>query len=132
MEDFISSNNLYCFIYIFRISSTGWSKCKKACPICPYTFKACNQIIGKASGYKHEIEDTVNCQTKKCIYYWTCTKSNCKDHPENEYVGRSKRRFQDRYSEHRDYPKADNTSEPSGEHFTLPGHDVSQLKGMVI
>ena len=42
------------------------------------------------------------------------------------------RSFQARMSEHRDYPKRDVTTEPSGNHFTQRGHDVSDLKGLVL
>ena len=34
--------------------------------------------------------------------------------------------------EHRDYPKRDVLTEPSGDHFTQRGHTVSDLKGQVI
>ena len=59
-------------------------------------------------------------------------KSNCEDYPHCEYIGKSKRRFKDRLSEHRDYVKRDVTSEPSGGHFSKRGHDVSHLKGLVL
>ena len=44
----------------------------------------------------------------------------------------TKRSFKQRFSEHRDYPKRDVTSEPSGEHFTKAGHSVADLKGQVL
>ena len=34
--------------------------------------------------------------------------------------------------EHRDYPKRDVVTEPSGEHFTRRGHTVADLKGQVL
>ena len=55
-------------------------------------------------------------------------KENCTDYPECEYVGRSCRSFQKRGSEHRDYIKRN----ASGEHFSKPGHSVSDLKGLVL
>ena len=42
------------------------------------------------------------------------------------------RKFKDRLSEHRDYPKRDIQTEPSGIHFTQPGHNVSNLRGLVL
>ena len=42
------------------------------------------------------------------------------------------RQFKDRLAEHRDYPKRDVFTEPSGEHFNKPGHGVHHLKGQVI
>ena len=35
-------------------------------------------------------------------------------------------------AEHRDYPKRDINTEPSGQHFTKKGHDVSNMKGLVL
>ena len=52
--------------------------------------------------------------------------------PENFYIGLSKRKFQLRFSEHLGYIKSDKTSEPSGEHFTLPGHSLSDIEGLVL
>ena len=42
------------------------------------------------------------------------------------------RSFKKRFSEHRDYPKRDVITEPSGEHFTKRGHSVANLKGQVL
>ena len=44
----------------------------------------------------------------------------------------TKRTFQKRLSEHRDYPKRDVLTEPSGEHFSKRGHSVAHLKGQVL
>ena len=46
-------------------------------------------------------------------------------------MGKTKRKFKDRLSEHRDYPKRDVTTEPSGGHFTKRGHNVSHLRDLV-
>ena len=42
------------------------------------------------------------------------------------------RTFKERLAEHRDYPKRDVITEPSGEHFTSQGHTVANLKGLVL
>ena len=47
-------------------------------------------------------------------------------------MGKTKRKFKDRLAEHRDYPKRDVVTEPSGGHFTKRGHNVSDLKGLVL
>ena len=44
----------------------------------------------------------------------------------------TKRKFQIRFSEHLGYIKSDKTNEPSGEHFSLPGHKLSDIEGMVL
>ena len=42
------------------------------------------------------------------------------------------RSFKTRMSEHRDYPKRDMDNEPSGHHFTKRGHNVSDMRGLVL
>ena len=42
------------------------------------------------------------------------------------------RKFKDRLAEHRDYPKRDVITEPSGRHFTKNGHSVANMKGLVL
>ena len=112
--------------------SPGWSKCAKQCKVCPYTMDKTKAVVGTASGYVHEITEAVSCDTSNCVYYWKCTKPNCPEFPNCEYIGMTTRKFKDRLAEHRDYPKRNVTTEPSGFHFTQPGHTVAHLKGLVL
>ena len=89
-------------------------------------------MTGLASGFTHKIKEAVSCDTVNCIYYWKCTKTRCEDYPNCEYIGKTTRQFKDRLAEHRDYPKRDILTEPSGGHFTKSGHNVSHLKGLVL
>ena len=63
---------------------------------------------------------------------WRCRKENCTKRPENFYIGMTKRKLQIRFSEHLGYIKSAKFTEPSGEHFSLPGHTLSDIEGMVI
>ena len=109
----------------------GWKNCGKNCRICPYTIENTETVTGLASGFKHTIKQAVTCTSENVIYYWKCTMSNCDEYPECEYIGKTKRKFQDRLSEHRYYLKYD-VSTPSGSHFTKRGHNVSHLEGLVL
>ena len=112
-----------------------WKPCRKygkQCPICPYTFGPTSEIKGLASGYIHTIKDDINCQDKNILYYWRCTKKNCKSYPKCEYVGKSVNSFQKRFSDHRDYVKRGIITEPSGAHFSINGHNVSHMKGLIL
>ena len=91
-----------------------------------------SEIISEFNGYTHTIKDQVNCQSKFVIYRWRCKKPNCKEHPKNSYIGKTIQTFQKRFSQHRDYIKSNDKNEPSGEHFNLPGHSVSDIEGLVI
>ena len=113
-------------------TAPGWKKCGKPCHICPFTLPNSSELVGQVNGYRHTITEPVSCDTANCIYYWKCIKPNCEDHPECEYIGMTSRTFKERLGEHRDYPKKNVLTEPSGEHFNLRGHTVADLKGQVL
>ena len=129
----------YATNYILHMLQTTYYICyklhtgnSKACPICPFTAPPTTQVISDFNGYKYVIKDQVNCQSKNVIYRWGCKKTNCKDHPKNSYIRKTTQTLQKRFSQHRDYIKRNIITEPSGEHFTLPGHSVSDIEGLVI
>ena len=110
-------------------------------------------VTSDVTGYNHKITTPITCDTENVIYLWTCKKCqySCKihtniRHAQNSrpaqnvrniqkgtiYIGRTKRKYKLRMAEHRDYPKNGRVEEPSGEHFRLPGHAVSDLFGLAI
>ena len=134
-------------------SSAGWKRCsasgRRQCPICPYTPNTATSITSHITGYTHHITSSINCQTENVVYAWKCTKchenftvnTNKRHVPTlnlrvnvkgSNYIGLSKRTFAKRFSEHRDYPKSGKVEEPSGQHFSLPGHSVSNLQGLAV
>ena len=113
-------------------SAPRWKKCSKPCPACPFTLPACKTVKGEVSNYEHIIQTPVNCQSQNVVYYWKCTKDNCSTYPKCEYIGLSSRKYQKRFYEHQYYVKSDKLTEPSGEHFSLPGHSIHDLRGLVL
>ena len=110
-----------------------WKKCGKgAGTCCPFALPPTTLVKGQVTGYTHHIRDSVNCQTTNCIYYWKCTKNNCKSFPKCEYVGKTTRPFRFRLAEHKQYIRSQNLENPSGHHFNLPGHQQSHLSGLVL
>ena len=110
-------------------------------------------VSSQVTGYTHPITTPITCETENVVYLWICKKCkyNCEIHASKRnaqafrtainvrnnqrgtnYIGRTKRKFKVRMSEHRDYPKNGRVEEPSGEHFRLPGHAVSDLFGLAI
>ena len=115
-----------------HLSAPGWKKCSKPCPACPFTLPSCKTVKSQVSDYEHTIKTPVNCQSQNVVYYWKCTKDNCSEFPRCEYIGLSSRTLQKRLYEHHYYVRSDKLTEPSGEHFNLPGHAYSDLKGLVL
>ena len=114
-------------------SAPGWKKCGKgSTTCCPYTLPSTQSVVGQVTGSKHEIKDSVNCETENCVYYWKCLKRNCKAFPKCEYVGLTGRQFKVRLAEHKQYVRSKNLDKPSGFHFNQQGHDVSHLGGLVL
>ena len=114
-------------------NAPGWKKCGKgAATCCPFALPPTNQVTGLVTGYTHTISDSVNCQTKNCIYYWKCKKSNCKQFPRCEYVGRTTRPFRIRLGEHKQYIRSQMVDKPSGHHFNQAGHSQSDFAGLIL
>ena len=114
-------------------SAPGWKKCGKgSTTCCPYALPNKTSVTGLITGYKHEIKDSVNCQTKNCIYYLVCRKSNCKEFPKCEYIGLTSRPFRNRLAEHKQYVKSRVIDKPSGKHFNQSGHNLSHLAALVL
>ena len=114
-------------------NAPGWRKCGKGtATCCPFALPPTTQVTGQVTGYTHQIRDTVNCETKNCIYYWKCQKNNCKDFPRCEYIGRTARPFRIRLGEHKQYVRSQTLDKPSGHHFNQPGHTLSHLSGLVL
>jgi hypothetical protein len=114
-------------------SAPGWKKCGKgSTTCCPYTLPATQSVVGQVTGFRHEIKDSVNCETENCVYYWKCLKRNCKAFPKCEYVGLTGRPFRLRLAEHKQYVKSKTMDKPSGWHFNQQGHDLSHLGGLVL
>ena len=79
------------------------------------------------TGKSYTINSPVNCQTKNVIYRITCKK-----HPKFVYIGETQRQFFKRAGEHRGYVNRNETNQPTGHHFNLPGHQTSDMTCIVI
>ena len=116
-----------------RKSAAGWKKCGRgSTTCCPFALPPTAKVMSQITGYTHTIKDPVDCQTENCIYYWKCSKTNCKDFPRCEYIGLTSRPFRNRLSEHKQYIRSEMLEEPSGCHFNKPGHNISHLSGLVL
>ena len=73
----------------------------------------------------HQIKTHVTCISENVIYRITCKKPQCKDFV---YIGQTKRRFCDRFAEHRGYVSQNKIGQVCGEHFTTLKQQQKQNK----
>ena len=100
----------------------GMKKCNKPCAICPYV-KTTKFI--KGDNFTWNIRKNVNCKSLNVIYMIQCEK--CKQC----YIGETEN-FARRVYQHVGYVKSNVLTEPTGEHFNGPGHNIEHLKALVI
>ena len=133
-------------------NSAGWKRCSsttgRQCPVCPLTPVSAVSVTSHLTGYTHMIKSSINCKSENIIYLWKCTKCghnfdvNTSTNTQNNqnitnkvgttYCGMSKRKFGTRFAEHRDYAKHHKIEEPSGLHFSQPGHTFHLIQGLAI
>ena len=101
----------------------GMKKCKKGCHLCPYILE---EKIIKTDSFTWKINKTMNCETDNVVYMIKCQKCN------NCYIGETERMLKERISEHKGYIRNNNAKEPVGAHFNSPGHDLSDLKVIIL
>ena len=76
-----------------------------------------------------KIDSPVNCVTTNVIYRITCKKPKCKNFV---YIGQTKRKFCDRFSEHRGYVSQKKFDQVCGEHFNKPGHSQLDMLPVIL
>ena len=106
-------------------------KCKSQCIICPYIQKS---KIVRGKDFIWRIDSDVSCQSSNIVYILVYTKENCKQKTkyENRYIGETERSLKNRISEHIEYINSKKYSEPAGEHFNHPGHQISDMRVLIL
>ena len=57
-----------------------------------------------------------------------CSKDTCK----KKYIGQTEHKLTTRMSQHLGYVRNKNLSQPTGYHFNLPGHKISDMKIIIL
>ena len=102
----------------------GMKKCHK-CGACPFV-KEGRTAQSSSTNYKLDINSTVDCSTQNIIYLLGCRKCN------QQYIGETERSMKERFLEHKNYVTTNNHSKPTGVHFNLKGHTVSDMEITII
>ncbi len=93
--------------------------------MCVFVFET-RLMRATATGAIVEIKGELNCQTSGIIYCITC--KNCM----MQYIGTSKLTAQARLSNHVGYIRNKNLSQPTGKHFNLRGHSLSDMSFVIL
>ena len=100
-------------------------KCNQAgCRTCPHVREG-KTVYSSANNFKVEIRTPVTCTTENVVYVITCNKRECKY---VQYVGETGKKLKDRFSQHLGHVISTNANQnqtTTGEHFNLPGHNIS-------
>ena len=112
----------------------GYSRCDRgffnkcvACNLIPTNGIKTHQCNKTKETFK--IDSLVNCVTTNVIYRITCKKPKCKNFV---YIGQTKRRFCDRFSDHRGYVSQKKYDQVCGEHFNKPGHSQLDMLPVIL
>ena len=112
-----------------RRQQVGMKKCRlSGCTCCPFVIEG-RQVTSSASNFKANINTSVNCMSTNVIYCISCQKSKCNG---IQYIGETGRRLKDRISQHIGYIKGQQTDQPTGNHFNLPGHTLGDMDVTII
>ena len=68
-------------------------------------------------------QQIVICETTNSVYLIQCNTEGCK----KQYSGVTSRSLKERLVEHRDYVKSIFPTQATGQHFNLPGHNLSNM-----
>ena len=110
-------------------SKNGMKKCNDFnCKMCPFVEEN-TFALSSHSNFRVNINKPVDCNSSNVIYCIKCSKNAC-NHV--QYVGETRRKVKCRFTEHLNYVKTENVLQPTGKHFNLPGHSISDMKIIVL
>merc|ERR1711915_273032 len=100
----------------------GFVKCDRTdCEMCQFVTPTAS-VKSTVTGQQVNINCRVDCQSKHLVYLITCTK--CK----KQFVSQTHRSMAEAFAEHLKIVNNRITNQPSGRHFTLPGHNSSHMQ----
>ena len=103
----------------------GLKKCRNvACSTCPFIKEGPKIVCSQNRKVNTHLHEQVNCETENLVYIITCEKPQCNF---IQYVGETKRSLKTRFAEHLGYVRRLDQTSPTGQHFTLPGHNESNM-----
>ena len=110
----------------FRCGRGFFNMCVTCCLIPENGIKThkCNK-----TGKTFKITSPVSCVSENVIYKISCKKPKCRDFV---YIGQTKRRFCDRFNNHKSYVTEKKMDQICGAHFNEKGHSTSDMLPTII
>jgi len=99
----------------------GFVKCEKAdCEMCQFVVPQL-AIKSTVTGQSVSVNCRIDCQSRHVIYCITCTK--CK----KQFVAATNKSMAEAFQDQLKFVNNRITNQPTGRHFTLPGHNASHM-----
>ena len=110
----------------FRCGRGFFNMCVTCCLIPENGIKThkCNK-----TGITYKISSPVSCVSENVIYKISCKKPKCRDFV---YIGQTKRRFCDRFNNHRSYVSEKKLDQICGSHFNEKGHTQEDMLPVIL
>ena len=116
-----------------RAKNNGFKTCERACEMCLRSQTVNQKLIKTHScqrtGKSWPISAPLTCLSRNVVYRLTCKKC-----PQSEflYIGETKRRACDRFTDHRGYVTQGRLETPAGEHFSKKNHTTMDMNFLPI
>ena len=109
--------------------TAGMKRCNRAkCNACPF-ITTTNKVKSAGTNFSINLGKEYSCTTSNVIYCISCDKAACKG---MQYIGETGRQFEKRFNEHIGYVRTCDLTQPTGAHFNLPGHSLSNMKAVIL
>ena len=97
------------------------------CITCPSIIQS--SMKSSSSNFQVNLNKPVNCNSCNVVCCIICDKPTCK---RIQYLGETGPKFKIRFAEHLNYVRSNIVEQPTGNHFNLPGHSVSNMTTLII
>ena len=108
-------------------SLPGLKKCQQPrCNTCSFIQEGKKTVSSNNKKICINLQESVTCESKNVVYCISCDKAACNF---IQYIGETQAKLKVRFSQHLGYVRsADYEKYPTGKHFNLPGHSMTNMK----
>lgn len=109
----------------------GLKKCQQPrCNTCSYIQEGKKVVSSNNKKIYINLQESVTCESKNVVYCISCDKAACNF---VQYIGETQAKLKVRFGQHLGYVRStDHDKYPTGKHFNLPGHSMTNMKLSVL